>query len=126
MTGLLRLLVVVGGGAAVALALLVLFVQPSASVAEPAARPSARALPAQGVQQGACDLGITADLRTDAPRRFTSGTSARSCTTPLGPTPVVPEVPTPVLLPLSAGLVALIAAFISWTGRHPETRRRGS
>lgn len=126
MSGLLRSLFVLGGGAAVALALLALFVQPGPSVAEPAARPSVRALPAQGVQPGACDLGTSADHRTDVAGRFAGGTSAGSCTTPLGPTPVVPEVPAPVLLPLSAALVALIAAFISWPGRHPEQRRRGS
>jgi hypothetical protein len=126
MPGLLRSLVVVGGGAAMALALLVLLVQPGPSAAEPAVRPSARALPAQGVQPGTCDLRATTDHRTDVAGRFAGGTSARSCTTQLGPAPVVPEVPAPVLLPLSAGLVALIAVFINWAGRHPEKRRRGS
>jgi len=126
MSGLLRSLFVLGAGAAVALALVALFVQPGASVAEPAARPSAPALPAQDVQPGSCDFGTASDLRTDVAGRLAGGTPARACAAPLGPAPVVPEVSTPVLLPLSAGLVALIGAFISWSRRHPETRRRGS
>ena len=127
MPGLLRSLVVVGGGAALALGLLTLLVwQPDPLTAEPAIRPSAPALRAQAIQPGACDLATTTEGRALIDRGSGSEAPAGTCSSLSGPTPVVPEIGLPVLLPLSAALTALVVVLVQRARPQSAQRRQGS